>query len=149
MQQVPLPHSHIQQTPQHQGQSLPQQQLFVSQDVRNQQDHHNQSDFWSQKYNQIRLYESQQQQSGDQTTQGYRYANENQYKPSNYQPAPGPVTTIRQYSKELTQLDKLYKNEDKFGGTGDNFTFKLSVFYDKCQLVGLSSNAYLGGASVM
>lgn len=47
------------------------------------------------------------------------------------------------------QLDKLYKNKDKSGGTGDNFTFKLSVFYDKCQLVGLSSDTYLKGAFVM
>ena len=51
--------------------------------------------------------------------------------------------------KKLIQLDKLYKNKDKFGGTGDNFAFKLNIFYDKCQLVGLLSDAYLEGASVM
>ena len=31
----------------------------------------------------------------------------------------------------------------------DNFAFKLSIFYDKCQLVGLPSDAYLEDASVM
>ena len=84
-----------------------------------------------------------------QPTHGAQHAHENQYRPSNYQPASCPVPTIRQYSKELTQLDKLYKNEDKFGGTGDNFTFKLSIFHDKCQLVGLPPDAYLEGASIM
>ena len=95
------------------------------------------------------MYESQPQQSGYQPIHRSQYEYENQYRPSNYQPAPSPVRTIWQYSKELTQLDKLYKNDDKFGGTGDNFTFRLSVFYDKCQLVGLPLNAYLESASVM
>ena len=140
-----------------QGQSLPQQQPFVSQDLRNQQDFRDQPDYRnqsgprSQQYNQRRLYEPHQQQPAyrHQPTYGPQYAYENQYRPNDYQPAPSPVPTNRQYSKELTQLDKLYKNEDKFGGTGDNFTFKLSIFYDKCQLVGLPPDAYLEGASVM
>lgn len=38
---------------------------------------------------------------------------------------------------------------DKFDGKGYNFNFKLSIFYDKCQLVGLSSDAYLEGAFVI
>ena len=107
--------------PQHPSQSSSQKQPFVSQDVRNQQ---------------------------YQPTHGVDHGNENQHRRNNYQPA-SLIPTIRQYSKELTQLDKLYKNEDKFGGTGDNFAFKLSIFYDKCQLVGLPSDAYLEGASVM
>ncbi len=117
--------------------------------MRNQQHHHNKSDLQSQHYNQRRLYESQQKQSGYQLTHRSQYANEDQYRPSNYQPAPSPIPTIRQYSKELTQLDKLYKNEDKFDGNGDNFTIELSVFYNKCQLVGLLSNAYFESASNM
>ncbi len=51
--------------------------------------------------------------------------------------------------KKLTQLDILYKNEDKVGGRGDNFTFKLSVFYDEYQLIGFLSNSYLDNASFM
>ncbi len=51
--------------------------------------------------------------------------------------------------KKLIQLDKLYKTKDKFGGIGDNFAFKLSIFYHKCQLVGLPVNAYLKGAFIM
>ena len=47
------------------------------------------------------------------------------------------------------QLDKLHKTKDKFGGTGNNFTFKLSIFHDKCQLVGLTLDTYLEGAFMM
>ena len=43
----------------------------------------------------------------------------------------------------------MYKTEDKFGGIGDNFAFKLSIFHDKCRFVGLSSDSYLEGTSVM
>ena len=60
-QQPPLVHSHIQQT-----QSLPQQQLFISQDSYNQQDFRNQqgyhnprSDPRSTQYHQTQLYEQQ------------------------------------------------------------------------------------------
>lgn len=56
---------------------------------------------------------------------------------------------VWQYSKKLTQLDKLYKNEYKVCGIRNNFTFKLSIFYDKYQLISLSPNAYLEGTSVM
>ena len=56
---------------------------------------------------------------------------------------------IWQYSKKLTHLDKLYKNKDKFGGTEDNFTFKLSIFYDKCQLIDLPLDAYLKNSSII
>ena len=120
--QDPLPQPLSQQTPQQPGQSSSHQQPFVSQDVRNQQ---------------------------YQPTHRPQYAPENKRRQSNYQPASSPVPTIWQYSKKLTQLNKLYKNEDKFGRTGDNFTFKPSIFYDKCQLVGLPPDAYLEGASVM
>ncbi len=46
-------------------------------------------------------------------------------------------------------LDKIYKDEDKFSGTGDNFNFKVTIFYDKCRRVGLPPNAYIYGASIM
>ena len=54
-----------------------------------------------------------------------------------------------QYSNESTQLNKLYKNKDKFGGTRDNFIFKLSIFYNKCQFISLSLDAYREGASII
>ena len=84
-----------------------------------------------------------------QPTHRPQYALKNKQRQSNYQPASSPVLTIRQYSKKLIQLDKLYKNKDKFSRTRDNFTFKLSIFYDKCQLVGLLLDAYLEGASII
>ncbi len=46
-------------------------------------------------------------------------------------------------------LDKIYKDEDKFGGTGDNLNFKVTIFYDKCRRVSLPPNAYIHGASIM
>lgn len=83
-----------------------------------------------------------------QPTHGAEHGNENQHKHNNYQGV-SLILTIRQYSKELIQLDKLYKNEDKFSRTEDNFTFKLSIFYDKCQLVGLLLDTYFEGVSVL
>lgn len=61
-----------QQTPQDQGQSLPQQQPFISLDVRNQHVYHNQSDPRSQQYYHRRL--------------------QNQYRHNDHQPAPTPVS---------------------------------------------------------
>lgn len=46
-------------------------------------------------------------------------------------------------------LDKIYKDEDKFSGTGDNFNFKVTIFYDKCRRVGLLPNAHFYGASII
>ena len=46
-------------------------------------------------------------------------------------------------------LDKIYKDKDKFSGIGDNFTFKVTIFYDKCRRVGLPPNAYIYGVSIM
>ena len=43
----------------------------------------------------------------------------------------------------------MYKIKNKFGGTGDNFTFKLGIFHDKYQLVGLPSDAYHEDTFVM
>ena len=77
-----------------------------------------------------------------------QYAYKNQYRPSNYPPASSPVIS-QQYSKKLILVDKFYKTKDKFDGTWDRFAFKLSIFHDKCQLVGLLSEAYLESASMM
>lgn len=49
-----------------------------------------------------------------------------------------PTSTICYYSKKLIQLNKLYQNEDKFDKIEYKFIFILSIFYNKCQLVGLS-----------
>ena len=46
-------------------------------------------------------------------------------------------------------LDKIYKDDDKFGGTGDNFSFKVTIFLDKCRRVGFPEDAYIQGASIM
>jgi hypothetical protein len=64
-------------------------------------------------------------------------------------PAYEPKDLTIHYSKELTQLNKIYKKKDKFSGIGDNFSFKLIIFYDKCELVELLSNAYIQKTSIM
>ena len=46
-------------------------------------------------------------------------------------------------------LDKIYKVENKFSGIGDNFNFKVTIFHDKYRGVGLPSDAYIYGASIM
>ena len=46
-------------------------------------------------------------------------------------------------------LDKIYKEKDKFSSIGDNFNFKITIFYNKCRRVGLSPNTYIYGASIM
>ena len=46
-------------------------------------------------------------------------------------------------------LDKIYKNKDKFSGTGDNFNFKVIIFYNKYRPVGLPPNAYIYDTFIM
>jgi hypothetical protein len=46
------------------------------------------------------------------------------------------------YSKELSRLNKLYKNEEKFESTKNNFDFKLTIYLDKCKYADLSKHAY-------
>lgn len=48
-----------------------------------------------------------------------------------------------QNSKDFIMLDKIYKNDDKFGDTGDNFSFKVIIFLDKYRWVSLPEDAYI------
>ncbi len=50
---------------------------------------------------------------------------------------------VQNFFKKLSQLDKIYKNDEKFKSTDDNFEFKLKIFINKCKRVELSSHAYL------
>ncbi len=50
---------------------------------------------------------------------------------------------VQNFFKKLSQLDKIYKNDEKFKNTDDNFDFKLKIFINKCKRVELSSYAYL------
>ncbi len=53
------------------------------------------------------------------------------------------------YLKELILLDKIYKHDDKFSGTGNNFYFKVTIFYNKCRGVKLSPNTYIYDTLIM
>jgi hypothetical protein len=50
---------------------------------------------------------------------------------------------VQNFFKKLSQLNKIYKNDEKFKSTNDNFEFKLKIFINKCKRVELSSHAYL------
>ncbi len=50
---------------------------------------------------------------------------------------------VQNFFKKLSQLNKIYKIDEKFKNTDDNFEFKLKIFNNKCKRVDLSSNAYL------
>ena len=64
-----------------------------------------------------------------------------------------PILEVRKktisYAHELTQLDKVYRNDDKFSETKNNLEYKLSIFYDKCYLTGISKKAYHLTAGIM
>jgi hypothetical protein len=56
---------------------------------------------------------------------------------------------VQNFFKELSQLNKIYKNDEKFKSTDDNFEFKLKIFINKCKRVDLSSHAYLKEVAFM
>ncbi len=53
------------------------------------------------------------------------------------------------YVKKLSALNKLYKNEEKFEDTENNFDFKLTIYLDKCKFADLSKHAYEKDVSLM
>lgn len=46
-------------------------------------------------------------------------------------------------------FDKIYKGDDKFGGMGDNFNFKIIIFLNKYRRVDLPKDTYIQGSSIM
>lgn len=46
-------------------------------------------------------------------------------------------------------LAKIYKNNNKFGGMGDNFNFKFIIFLNKCRQVGLLADNFVSSASII
>jgi hypothetical protein len=56
---------------------------------------------------------------------------------------------VQNFFKKLSQLDKIYKNDEKFKSTDDNFEFKLKIFINKCKRAELSSHAYLKEVAFM
>jgi hypothetical protein len=56
---------------------------------------------------------------------------------------------VQNFFKKLSQLDKIYKNDEKFKSTNDNFEFKLKIFFNKCKRVELSSHAYIEEVAFM
>ena len=55
--------------------------------------------------------------------------------------ATAPTSTLG-YGKELTNIAKLYTNDQKYSGISGNFNFKLTIFYDICNRVNILPNIY-------
>jgi hypothetical protein len=53
------------------------------------------------------------------------------------------------YEKELSTLNKLYKEKEKFENTENNFDFKLTIYLDWCKHADLSKHTYDKEISVM
>jgi hypothetical protein len=53
------------------------------------------------------------------------------------------------YAKEISSLSKIYKDENRFNDSENNFDFKLLIFFDRCSQMNLSEHAYLKAASIM
>ena len=53
------------------------------------------------------------------------------------------------YAHKLTQLNKIYRDDDKFNKTKNNLKYKLSIFYDKCYQVDISNKTYHLIAEIM
>ena len=49
------------------------------------------------------------------------------------------------YSREIANMTKMYTEEMKYGGGGDNFSLKLIMFYDICNRIGLPMVAFKKG----
>jgi Na+-transporting NADH:ubiquinone oxidoreductase subunit NqrF len=56
---------------------------------------------------------------------------------------------IDNYAKEIIFLSKIYRDEDRFSDSEDNFEFKLLIFFDRCSQMNLSKHAYLKAVSIM
>ncbi len=55
----------------------------------------------------------------------------------------------KDFCRQLTLLNKIYKKKDKFSDTNNNFDYKVMIFYDKCRRANLSSHAYSQNALIM
>ncbi len=80
-----------------------------------------------------------------------RSMNRTRQSQSNYQAFELYVSSSSKtaYEKELTTLNKLYKNEKKFEDIENNFDFKLITYFDKCRYADLSKHVYEKEISVM
>jgi hypothetical protein len=56
---------------------------------------------------------------------------------------------IDNYARKIVFLSKIYKDEDRFSDSEDNFEFKLLIFFDRCSQINLSKHAYLKVVSIM
>ena len=55
---------------------------------------------------------------------------------------PDLTTTANTFGREMANLAKSYTDDVKYGSEGDNFSLKLTVFYDIYGRVGILAEAY-------
>jgi len=53
------------------------------------------------------------------------------------------------FGKELTNLAKIYTEDNKYSGENDNFDFKLIIFYDLCSRTNIPENAMVKAYLIM
>lgn len=58
------------------------------------------------------------------------------------------IVITNQYLKKLTIFAKIYQNKAKFNSIGNNFNFKVPIFYDKYKQVKLLLNTYMYDTSI-
>lgn len=59
------------------------------------------------------------------------------------------MSQTNQYSKKFFIFDKIYKNKNKFSSIGDNFNFKVTIFYNNYKHNKLQPNVYINGALII
>ena len=57
--------------------------------------------------------------------------------------------TSTQNSRELMQLKKIYRKNEKFNNIDNNLQFKLIMFYSKCRRANVSTELYFETTSIM
>ena len=65
------------------------------------------------------------------------------------QQTPTPIVRPREQGPNLIGLTKLYTEEKKYGGDGDSFDYKYSIFIDLCEKAELPIDAYFKAFSIM
>lgn len=46
-------------------------------------------------------------------------------------------------------FDKIYKENNKFSGIGNNFNFKITIFFNKCKYINLLVDNNIQSAFIM
>lgn len=57
-------------------------------------------------------------------------------------PPQTPIPENASWGHQIANLNKIYEDSSKYSAEGDNFDYKLRIFYDKCRMAFLPEEAY-------